>query len=164
MDMEIRDTAGVEKITGPSGMKFECTGCGKCCKGPGNVYIARKEMDAIVSFLKIKPKEKNAFIKRIVQYKKGDFLVHSSGGACRFLDENDRCSIYEVRPLQCRTYPFWPSYFQDAKSYRSLKKECEGVEREAKKSYSPLAIARRLSRTAKDFFAFQEQAPKKFMI
>jgi Fe-S-cluster containining protein len=30
-------------------------------------------------------------------------------GGCVFLSANGQCGIYETRPLQCRTYPFWPS-------------------------------------------------------
>lgn len=30
------------------------------------------------------------------------------GDACIFLGEDNRCTIYEARPLQCRTYPYWP--------------------------------------------------------
>ena len=30
-------------------------------------------------------------------------------GACIFLNPIGQCSIYDVRPLQCSTYPFWPS-------------------------------------------------------
>lgn len=30
-------------------------------------------------------------------------------GACIFLDPVGKCGIYDVRPVQCSTYPFWPS-------------------------------------------------------
>lgn len=33
----------------------------------------------------------------------------SSPGGCVFLDPFGQCSVYPVRPVQCRTYPFWPS-------------------------------------------------------
>ena len=45
---------------------------------------------------------------------------------CRFL-EGKRCGIYEARPTQCRTWPFWP----DVMSAKTWKKEvasfCPGV-------------------------------------
>ena len=30
-------------------------------------------------------------------------------GSCIFLDPAGQCTIYDARPVQCRTYPFWPS-------------------------------------------------------
>jgi len=36
--------------------------------------------------------------------------------ACVFL-ENNQCSIYNARPVQCRTYPFWPSILVDEESW-----------------------------------------------
>ncbi len=34
-------------------------------------------------------------------------------GACIFLDRSsNKCGIYDVRPVQCRTYPFWPSLLE----------------------------------------------------
>ena len=29
--------------------------------------------------------------------------------SCVFLDEKGQCGIYEARPLQCSTYPWWPA-------------------------------------------------------
>ena len=34
-------------------------------------------------------------------------------GACIFLDQGGQCSIYAVRPVQCKNYPFWPSLLSD---------------------------------------------------
>ena len=37
-------------------------------------------------------------------------LREGEEGACVFLEkETNHCQIYEARPTQCRTYPFWPS-------------------------------------------------------
>jgi Fe-S-cluster containining protein len=33
-------------------------------------------------------------------------LRHRPGGACVFLDEANRCTIYEHRPVACREHPF----------------------------------------------------------
>jgi Fe-S-cluster containining protein len=38
-------------------------------------------------------------------------LRHERGG-CRYLDAENRCSIYADRPLGCRIYPFDPTFFQ----------------------------------------------------
>jgi len=43
---------------------------------------------------------------------------------CVFLDSRSKCTIYPVRPLQCRQFPFWP-YFKRHTS--GLKETCPGV-------------------------------------
>ena len=45
---------------------------------------------------------------------------------CEFLTDKG-CSIYEVRPLQCRTYPFWPHVFDDKALFEEEKKACPGL-------------------------------------
>jgi len=46
--------------------------------------------------------------------------------ACIFFDENlKRCSIYEARPNQCRTFPFWEQFKCSAKE--EVAKECPGI-------------------------------------
>ena len=45
--------------------------------------------------------------------------------ACKFFDEKTLgCSIYSVRPEQCRRFPFWP-YYRDR--VEELADECPGI-------------------------------------
>ena len=39
------------------------------------------------------------------------------------------CSIYPVRPLQCRTWPFWPGNIRDPESWRLASRTCPGMTR-----------------------------------
>lgn len=53
---------------------------------------------------------------------------------CVFLDRVTMpgkaiCSLYESRPLQCRTFPWWPENIRSPRSWRDLGKSCEGVGR-----------------------------------
>jgi uncharacterized protein len=48
-------------------------------------------------------------------------------GDCIFLREA-RCSIYEARPRQCRTFPWWPSTLESEASWREVARSCEGVD------------------------------------
>ena len=43
------------------------------------------------------------------QGKRVMILRHQDGG-CRYLGDDDRCTIYEARPLGCRIFPFDPSW------------------------------------------------------
>jgi Fe-S-cluster containining protein len=46
---------------------------------------------------------------------------------CVFFKEK-KCTIYEVRPKQCQTYPFWPMHLKNEEAWENVKKECEGID------------------------------------
>ena len=46
---------------------------------------------------------------------------------CIFL-ENNCCMVYEARPLQCRTFPFWPENLKSAYRWNLVKLECPGID------------------------------------
>jgi Fe-S-cluster containining protein len=45
---------------------------------------------------------------------------------CVFLNERG-CSVYEGRPRQCRTYPFWMSILESEERWEEEKKSCPGI-------------------------------------
>jgi hypothetical protein len=45
---------------------------------------------------------------------------------CVFWDEGG-CSVYEARPLQCRSFPFWPAQLADQDSWRRAGEDCPGI-------------------------------------
>lgn len=50
---------------------------------------------------------------------------YKSGFACIFFDELGlKCGVYELRPSQCRSFPFWGHFKQN---FKELKAECPGV-------------------------------------
>ena len=115
------------------GYKFdpaECTPCGgHCCTGEsGYIWVKYHEIEAIANFLELevedfakiylkKVKHRYSLIERIRE-KEGDH-------ACLFFDdEAKRCSIYPVRPLQCRTFPFWDQFKNNEEEVR---RECPGI-------------------------------------
>lgn len=51
-------------------------------------------------------------------------------GHCVFLDTvAGKCSVYTVRPVQCRTYPFWPELVYDSRDWKREARRCEGIGR-----------------------------------
>jgi len=51
--------------------------------------------------------------------------IGTNNFACVFFDLNKKqCSIYEVRPTQCRTFPFW-EYFKN--NINEVKEECPAI-------------------------------------
>ena len=46
----------------------------------------------------------NPRIRAVSRKKFGDWVIPHRQGQCPFLDGNDRCKIYEVRPLLCQEF------------------------------------------------------------
>ena len=136
-------------------LDFTCTGCGKCCCGGGDVYFSDEELEGVFQFLEIPEEEKRKFRMKFIRLKENGLHVHRSDEDCFFLKEN-RCTIYPVRPLQCRTFPFWSSNFTSRDSVRRLKKECPGSLKGAGKVYSHGSTVRRTNRTLRNFVDMQE--------
>lgn len=80
----------------------ECTGCGKCCME--SVGINLVEFLNIYKYLIDKDELRKSSLDRIIDYY---FLEYSEKRCCPFRDENNRCLIYEVRPLNCRLFGHW---------------------------------------------------------
>lgn len=58
----------------------------------------------------------------------GDFIIAvPRGGSCPFLDASNLCSIHEIKPLQCRTYPFWPDLVASRTAWDAERQWCEGI-------------------------------------
>ncbi len=54
--------------------------------------------------------------------------VPEGSAGCPLL-AGDLCSVDEVKPGQCRAYPFWPELIDDAEAWRREKRNCEGLGR-----------------------------------
>lgn len=111
------------------GLQFECTQCGNCCTGsPGYVWVQEADWLKIAAYLKMTPE---AFTKRYVRQIRGGYsLVESKGYDCVFLTfEKGKagCSIYPVRPMQCRTWPFWNQNLKNADAWAEASKQCPGM-------------------------------------
>lgn len=108
------------------GLRFRCTGCGDCCTGaPGYVWVNNEELAAIAAFLEIDEAECERRYVRKVGVRKS--LVEFPNGDCVFLDEKSRkCTVYPVRPRQCRTWPFWRSNLRTPEAWEETCQVCPG--------------------------------------
>ena len=105
-----------------------CAKCGgKCCTGEsGYIWINDAEINALARHLGL---SKERLINALMVKINGRYSIveksHKNGYACVFFDEvNKNCSIYEARPSQCKSFPFW-QYFLGRED--ELKAECVGV-------------------------------------
>lgn len=107
------------------GLRFRCTRCGKCCTGePGFVWVDDAEIAAIAEFLGEDPSETRGLRTRLGH--RGRTLRERPDGDCIFFDPSAGCTIYGVRPRQCRTWPFWESNTATPKHWEATCRVCPG--------------------------------------
>jgi Fe-S-cluster containining protein len=109
------------------GLKFECTQCGVCCSGdPGFVWVNAEEIVALAEAMDL---EEDEFRKRFVRKVGTRFsLVEYPDGDCIFLDPQTRgCMVYQARPVQCRTWPFWSSNLKTERDWEATCEICPGA-------------------------------------
>lgn len=119
-----------EKPWYSEGLRFKCTECGKCCTGgPGYAWVTKDEIKAIAEYLGLSIK---AFGKKYLRYINGRYalLEKSDVFDCIFLKDK-RCQIYPVRPIQCRTYPWWKENISSPEAWKEAAKYCEGITQDA---------------------------------
>lgn len=114
-----------------AGLAFECTQCGNCCTGaPGYVWVTREEMRRIAEFLgRQDGRLDKKHLRRVgLRYS----LTEKPNGDCVFLQRTGgktMCSIYPVRPLQCRTWPFWNQNLRSPEAWNEAHRTCPGMNR-----------------------------------
>jgi hypothetical protein len=117
------------------GLRFGCTMCGRCCSGPpGFVIVSDAEAAALAKRLKL---PLATFLKNYTHtMSEGRSLNEvktDHGHDCVFLDRTTIpgkaiCGVYEDRPTQCRTWPFWPSLLRSRNDWNNAKRTCPGID------------------------------------
>jgi Fe-S-cluster containining protein len=106
-----------------------CAACGGgCCRGEsGYVWVKKDEIAAIADFLGMQSEEfiEQALKKVGYRYTIKE-VVRQGEHMCLFFDPQKGCEIYEVRPRQCREYPFWERY-KEKKNIHEVCAQCPGI-------------------------------------
>ena len=141
--------AGPDPRTGEKGLRFSCTMCGNCCTGPeGYVLVSDMEADALARRLGLTVEEFLArythrpFAGRSLTEKQSPF-----GFDCVFLDREKIpgkavCGVYEDRPVQCRTWPFWRSNLGSRAHWDRAGRTCPGINTGTRYSVQQIRIER----------------------
>jgi len=134
-----------DRDTGETGLRFGCTLCGNCCSGPpGYVLFTEEEGRSIATRLGITEAE---FLERFTEdTHHGRSIIDIDtrhGYDCVFLDRTTMpgkavCSIYEDRPEQCRTWPFWNTLLRSRDDWVRAKATCPGLDQG--RHYTPVEI------------------------
>lgn len=107
------------------GLRFRCTRCGNCCTGePGFVWVNEAEVTAIAEFRGESPEEVEGLYTRLAGKRRT--LREKANGDCVFYEREQGCTIYSVRPRQCRTWPFWESNVATPEDWADTCKVCPG--------------------------------------
>lgn len=109
------------------GLRFQCIGCGACCIGaPGYVWVNKAEIEAMAHLLGLEVERFEDKYVRQVGIRKS--LIEFRNGDCVFFDRQSRgCQVYEVRPRQCRTWPFWASNLRTPETWQRTCRDCPGA-------------------------------------
>ena len=108
-----------------SGLRFTCTQCGDCCTGaPGFVWLDDEELIAIAKFQSEPIEQVRGLTTRATP--RGRSLREKANGDCVFYERGKGCTIYPVRPRQCRTWPFWERNVASPETWRQTCEECPG--------------------------------------
>lgn len=119
------------------GLRFQCTMCGNCCTGPeGVVLFTPEEGRGMAVKLGLSEAEFLATYTRVVGPSRSLREKQTTfGNDCVFLDRETLpgkaiCGLYEARPSQCRTWPFWEGNLRSRKAWEQTKKHvpCPGMD------------------------------------
>lgn len=124
------------------GLSFSCTQCGNCCTGgPGYVWVSEQEIERLaVHFSMSVEQVTEKYLRKLgSKYSLREFRNDAGQYDCEFLIEQKTtngegriltkrvCGLYHVRPLQCRTWPFWDGLLESKQSWNQAGKRCPGL-------------------------------------
>jgi hypothetical protein len=116
------------------GVRFSCTRCSACCRGePGYVFLARGDIARLLARLGLD--FKSFFHDYCSLVDEGNGMALSLREVKRENGSNDcvlwgaeGCKVYEDRPIQCSTYPFWSSIMESRASWQREARACPGID------------------------------------
>lgn len=112
-----------------AGLRFECARCGNCCTGvSGTVLVGDDEIELLAQSTELANEAFRELYTR--KLRAGAIsLREKRDGGCVFFDRAHGCSVYSVRPRQCRTWPFWRGVIASPESWQSEASRCPGMNR-----------------------------------
>lgn len=107
------------------GLAFTCTRCGDCCTGaPGYVWVDEEEIERLAQARGLSVAN---FGRRFLRRVDGRIsLIERPNGDCVFWQAGAGCTVYEARPVQCRTWPFWPGNIESRQDWERVVRACPG--------------------------------------
>ncbi|MBN1523735.1 MAG: YkgJ family cysteine cluster protein [Spirochaetales bacterium] len=112
-----------------TGLPFECQRCSGCCRhSPGYVFLSALDLADLLENIKLPLADFFTRYLRIVTI--SGFhrlsLKEKPNYDCIFWSDG-KCGIYDFRPLQCKSFPFWSSVLYSRESWESAQSWCPGI-------------------------------------
>jgi Fe-S-cluster containining protein len=126
MNRKPLDTLELRSYFFDAGIRFQCERCGACCTGePGTIFVTRDEIVSLAAHVNLAVDD---FIRRYLYPFEDSYSIgEHADGRCLFFENG--CTVYDLRPHQCRTFPFWFSNLRSESRWREIRKECPGIGR-----------------------------------
>lgn len=110
------------------GVRFQCQGSGNCCISRdeyGFVFLTLSDRKRFAKYFGITIQ---AFTKKYCTKRAGLFHLTEikTDPNCMFLKDK-KCSVYQARPTQCRTWPFWPEVMNAKTWQKEVSSFCPGI-------------------------------------
>jgi len=126
-----REPLTLEEPFYSKGLSFECTRCSACCRfDPGYVFLSETDLQRLTAFTGLDREDFISLYCRKVDA--GGFkrlsLKEKTNNDCWFWEENG-CTVYEARPLQCRSFPFWFVTMGSREAWDREAAHCPGINR-----------------------------------
>lgn len=113
-----------------NGLRFQCQRCSACCRGePGYVFLQADDVQRLSRRFGL---DTRAFLERYCRIvdmglERLYSLKEKKNNDCEFWD--DGCSLYEDRPVQCSSYPFWAQILGSEADWAAESGQCPGMGR-----------------------------------
>lgn len=111
------------------GLRFECKRCSACCRHePGFVFLSQFDFRRLLDHSGFAFDEFIATFIRTVDIGTGMALSlrEKKNNDCVLWGEHG-CSMYDARPIQCSTYPFWQGVVETKADWERESRDCPGI-------------------------------------
>lgn len=114
-------------------LRFECTRCGECCRGPGRARLSPADVQRLAGHLDLSVKDFVArHTEQVVYMTLGitptppELVLRKANEACIFL-EGDACSVHVAKPDGCRLGPFTFGILGSDRNWAHFRRICPGL-------------------------------------
>ena len=112
-----------------SGLRFSCRRCSTCCRyESGYVFLSEEDIRLLAQELQMDYAGFTKTYCRWVPKERGReclSLKEKSNFDCVFWDSG--CTVYQARPVQCRTFPFWQTVVESFGAWEMAASGCPGI-------------------------------------
>jgi uncharacterized protein len=122
---------GIEQCFYDEGLRFGCTRCSNCCRHtPGYVFLSAGDLRSLSSALGLPEADvRSRYCREVALGVVTRLSLKEKPNLDCVFWEGEGCSVYEARPLQCRSFPFWASALSSRAEWDETASHCPGIGR-----------------------------------